>query len=195
MTEPTPGAAHPVPLVDRSARPRSVSRLIFLALVMICASVIFFLFRERLNNELMLGVLGVFAVVGIFFLVSTVIGFVEVMPKAQSDPLARAFIDTHPEGTLVTDSKDRVIYANQAYGRLTGSSKAADVQSIEAILSRHKESAEAVYRLTNTMRDGREGQGSFACPTGWDRARMGVAGHAGTGCEVGRLRGRKAETA
>ncbi|MCC0036082.1 MAG: response regulator [Hoeflea sp.] len=161
MTETKPAAANPAALVDRSAKPRSVSRLIFLALVMIGASITFFLFKDRLNNELMLGILGVLAVVGIFFLVSTVIGFVDIMPKTTADPLARAFIDTHPEGTLVTDDKDRVIYANHAYGRLTGSTSASDVQSIEAILSRHRESAEAVYRLTNAMREGREGQEEF----------------------------------
>ena len=161
MTETTPAATNPAALVDRSAKPRSVSRLVFLALVMIGASIVFFLFRDRLNNELMLGILGVLAVVGIFFLVSTVIGFVDIMPKTTADPLARAFIDTHPEGTLVTDDKGRVVYANHAYGRLTGSTNAADVQSIEAILSRHRESAEAVYRLTNAMRDGKDGQEEF----------------------------------
>ncbi|MBC7283026.1 PAS domain-containing sensor histidine kinase [Hoeflea sp.] len=178
MSEKTPAAATPTALVDRSAKPRSVSRLIFLALVMIGASIVFFLFKDRLNNEVMLGILGVMAVVGIFFLVSTVIGFVTVMPKATADPLARAFIDTHPEGTLVTDEKDRVIYANHAYGVLTGSTSASDVQSIEAILSRHRESAEAVYRLTNAMRDGHEGQEEFRMsqPLGLAKGNGG-AGH------------------
>jgi two-component system cell cycle sensor histidine kinase/response regulator CckA len=83
------------------------------------------------------------------------------MPKMTTDPLARAFIDTHPEGTLVTDEKGRVIYANQAYGKITGTTSASDVQSIEAILSRHRDSAEAVYRLTNAMREGQAGQEEF----------------------------------
>jgi two-component system cell cycle sensor histidine kinase/response regulator CckA len=171
MTETTPAAGHPAPLVDRSVKPRSVSRLIFLALVMIGASAVFFLFKDKINNDVMLGILGVLAVVGIFFLVSTVIGFVTIMPKTTTDPLARAFIDTHPEGTLVTDEKDRVIYANHAYGKLTGSSGASDVQSIEAILSRHRESAEAVYRLTNAMRDGHAGQEEFRMAHSLNEAR------------------------
>ncbi|WP_417411859.1 cell cycle histidine kinase CckA [Hoeflea sp.] len=178
MTETTPAAANPAALVDRSAKPRSVSRLVFLALVMIGASIVFFIFKDRLNNELMLGILGVLAVVGIFFLVSTVIGFVDIMPKTTADPLARAFIDTHPEGTLVTDDKGRVVYANHAYGRLTGSTNAADVQSIEAILSRHRESAEAVYRLTNAMRDGKDGQEEFRMSQPLSAAEGGTeAGH------------------
>ncbi|MEQ8479209.1 MAG: response regulator [Hoeflea sp.] len=178
MTETTPAAGTPAPLVDRSAKPRSVSRLIFLALVMIGASFVFFLFKDSLNSDLMLGILGVLAVVGIFFLVSTVIGFVTIMPKATTDPLARAFIDTHPEGTLVTDDKDRVIYANQAYGEITGTTRASDVQSIEAILSRHRESAEAVYRLTNSMRNGEAGQEEFRMPHALNEAPNGNgAGH------------------
>ena len=179
MTETNPATGTPAALVDRSAKPRSVSRLVFLALVMIGASIVFFLFKDKLNNDVMLGILGVLAVVGIFFLVSTVIGFVDVMPKTTADPLARAFIDTHPEGTLVTDEKDRVIYANHAYGQLTGSTSAADVQSIEAILSRHRESAEAVYRLTNSMRDGHEGQEEFRMtqPLGAAQGGNGGAGH------------------
>lgn len=185
MTETTPAAGNVAALVDRSAKPRSVSRLIFLALVMIGASVVFFLFKDKLNNEVMLGILGVLAVVGIFFMVSTVIGFVDIMPKTTADPLARAFIDTHPEGILVTDEKDRVIYANHTYGHLTGSASAADVQSIEAILSRHRESAEAVYRLTNAMRDGHEGQEEF-------RMTQPLGGARDTGGSVHwyRLRGR-----
>ncbi|PWW04418.1 two-component system cell cycle sensor histidine kinase/response regulator CckA [Hoeflea marina] len=185
MTETNPGAGKTVPLVDRSAKPRSVSRLVFLALVMIGASVVFFIFKDKLNNELMLAVLGVLAVVGIFFLVSTVIGFVAIMPKSLSDPLARAFMDSHPEGTLITDSKDRVIYANQAYGAITGSARAADVQSIEAILSRHKESTEAVYRLTNAMREGRDGQEEFRMTQP-----LNPAADNGSGAYWYRLRGR-----
>ena len=161
MTNNKPKVAQMAPLVDRSGRSRPVSRLVFLAIVLIGASLFFFLFREQLSNEIMLGILGVLAVIGIFFVVSTVIGFVEIMPKAGTDPLARGFIDSHPEGLLATDDRGRVIYANAAYGALTGSTGPADVRPIEAILSRFREPAEALYRLTNTMREGRSGQEEF----------------------------------
>ncbi len=42
--------------------------------------------------------LGILAMVGIFFLVSAVIGFIEIMPDARPDELARAFLDGHPTG-------------------------------------------------------------------------------------------------
>ncbi len=60
--------------------------------------------------------------VGIFLAgVSSIIGFVEVMPQTQSGCSApRAFVpEIYPDGTLITDEKGRIIYANAAYGRLT----------------------------------------------------------------------------
>jgi two-component system cell cycle sensor histidine kinase/response regulator CckA len=110
---------------------------------------------------MVLGVLGVLAMVGIFFLVSSIIGFIEVMPQRQSDSLARAFLNSHPDGSLITDEKGRIVYANAAYGALTGARKPTEVQTLEALLSRHRESNEALYRLSNGLREGREGREEF----------------------------------
>lgn len=118
-------------------------------------------FKDQLDNEAVLGGLGILAMVGIFFLVSSIIGFVEVMPQTQSDSLARSFLNSHPDGTLITDEKGRIIYANTAYGRLTGAAKATEVQSLETLLSRNRESNEALYRLANGLRDGKEGSEEF----------------------------------
>ncbi|MBB3591087.1 two-component system cell cycle sensor histidine kinase/response regulator CckA [Rhizobium sp. BK529] len=149
------------PLVDRGGRSGTALRIILLAIVLIAAAAAFVLFKDSLGNELVLGGLGVLAMVGIFFLVSSVIGFIEVMPQRQSDGLARAFLNSHPDGTLITDEKGRIVYANAAYGALTGARKATEVQTLETLLSRHRESNEALYRLVNGLREGREGREEF----------------------------------
>lgn len=149
------------PLVDRGTRSGTALRIILLALVLVCAAVAFVVFKDQLENEIVLGILGVLAMTGIFFLVSAVIGFVEVMPQSRSDSLARNFLASLPEGTLITDADARVIYANAAYGRMTGATKATEVQALEALLSRYRESSEALYRLTNGLREGREGYEEF----------------------------------
>ncbi|MGO4194397.1 cell cycle histidine kinase CckA [Rhizobium sp. YAF28] len=149
------------PLVDRGGRSGTAIRIILLAIVLIAAAAAFVFFKDSLGNELVLGCLGVLAMVGIFFLVSSVIGFIEVMPQRQSDSLARAFLNGHPDGTLITDEKGRVVYANAAYGALTGARKATEVQTLETLLSRHRESNEALYRLVNGLREGREGREEF----------------------------------
>lgn len=52
---------------------------------------------HQLDNELVLGVLGVLAMAGIFFVVSALIGFIEIMPQAAGSderPLLPRFIPT-----------------------------------------------------------------------------------------------------
>ena len=161
MTKLPQPAGDMAPLVDQKRGSGALTRILLLAVVLVAASVALVLFKETLDNEIMLGVLGVLAMVGIFFLVSAAIGFIEVTPQSASDTFGRRFLDNHSDGTLVTDLKGHIHYANAAYGRLTGASRAADVQTLDALLSRHRESAEALYRLTNGLREGKDGQEEF----------------------------------
>jgi two-component system cell cycle sensor histidine kinase/response regulator CckA len=149
------------PLVNRGARGGTVIRIILLAVVLLGVAIAFIVFQSALDNEVVLGLLGILAMVGIFFIVSSLIGLVEVMPQSRSDELARSFLANHPDGILVTDAKGRVVYANAAYGRMTGASSSRTVQSLETLLSRTRESTEALYRLTSALRDGKEGHEEF----------------------------------
>ncbi|MHA7968829.1 cell cycle histidine kinase CckA [Rhizobium sp. CAU 1783] len=161
MTKQHMGADGEGPLVDRGTRSGTALRIILLALVLLAAAAAFVVFKNQLDNEIVLGLLGILAMMGIFFIVSAVIGFVEVMPQSHSDTLARSFLANQPEGILITDAEGRVVYANAAYGRMTGATKATEVQTLEALLSRYRESGEALYRLTNGLLDGREGYEEF----------------------------------
>ena len=157
---------YPTPVIDRHSKPGTVVRLIVLAVVLVVAAIAFVFLEGRVNTNFGLGLLGILAMVGIFYLVSTFIGFVQIMPRAGGDELSRIFIDGHPEGTVVTDEKGRVVYANQTYAKLTGASGPNDILSIEATFSRDSQAAEAVYRLTNRIREGKEGQEEFRLLSG-----------------------------
>jgi two-component system, cell cycle sensor histidine kinase and response regulator CckA len=149
------------PLVDRGSRGGTVVRIVLLALVLLGVAIAFIVFQQALDNEVVLGLLGILAMVGIFFIVSSLIGLVEVMPQSRSDELARSFLAGHPDGIVVTDAKGRIVYANAAYGRMTGASNSRNVQSLETLLSKTRESTEALYRLTAALREGREGHEEF----------------------------------
>lgn len=56
-----------LPLVDRRARSGTVLRILLLALVLIAAAAAFVYFKNSLENEIVLGILGVLAMMGIFF--------------------------------------------------------------------------------------------------------------------------------
>ena len=68
--------------------------IVLLAVALMVTAAAFIVFRDQLESEIVLGVLGILSMVGIFFLVSVVIGFVEVMPQSRSDVLARGFLET-----------------------------------------------------------------------------------------------------
>ncbi len=161
MTKLQPGGNYETPLVDRGTRGGTVVKIVLLALVLIAVAISFVVFQQALDNQVVLGMLGILAMVGIFFIVSSLIGMVEVMPQSRSDELARAFLANHPDGILITDPKGRVVYANAAYGRMTGATRSNNVQSLETLLSRTRESTEALYRLTTGLREGREGHEEF----------------------------------
>ncbi len=84
------------------------------------------------------------------------------MPQSRPDELARAFLDGHPDGTVVTDRKGRIVYANAAYGAMTGASRASEIQSLETIpVARARGPPRRFNRLTNGLRDGRAGHEEF----------------------------------
>nr|WP_316654402.1 ATP-binding protein [uncultured Gellertiella sp.] len=149
-------------LVDHGAGKGATWRIIVLAVILIAASAAFILFKEQLTNELVLGLLGMLAMAGIFFIVSAIIGFVEVMPQMNGGGgHDRTYLDSHPDGMLITDARGRILYANAAYGALTGATREKDVQSLEMLLSRNKESGEALYRLSNRLQAGEDGHEEF----------------------------------
>ena len=135
------------PIVERSSRPGVILRIVLLAIVLTASAGAFIVFKNQLDNEFVLGLLGVLAMVGIFFFVSAMIGFIEIMPASRPDELSRTFVDSQPEGTLITDRKGRIVYANAAYGALTGATRENEAQTLETLFSRDREATEPLIEL------------------------------------------------
>ena len=161
MAKQTGGDFYPVPMVDQGTRPGAVARLIAFMVVLAGAAIVFAIFRERFGDPFLLGLLGVLAMIGVGFLFATAIGFVQVTPRSGSDELSRALIDSTGQGLLVTDAKGRVIYANRAYAEMTGATSAAEIRTVEGLLSDVPEAASIIYRLASGLRDGQAGDGEF----------------------------------
>ncbi len=155
------GDFYPLPIVDQNTRPGAVTRLIVFVVVLTGAAVVFGIFRERLGDPFLLGMLGVLAMIGVGYLFATAIGFVQVAPRSTTDELSKAFVDSMSQGLLVTDIKRRVVYANKAYGEMTGTSSAADIKTVENLLSDVPEASSTIERLASGLRDGIAGDGEF----------------------------------
>ncbi len=161
MAKQTGGDLYPAPIVDQHARPGVVSRLSIFVIVLAVAAVVFTVFQDRLDERFLLGLLGLLAMIGIGYLFAAAIGFIHIAPRAGGDDLSRAFLDTMGQGVLVTDQKGRVVYANKAYADMTGAASAAEVKTIESLLSDSPEASSTVMRLAAGLRDGRSGDGEF----------------------------------
>ncbi|TPK80925.1 MULTISPECIES: PAS domain-containing sensor histidine kinase [unclassified Mesorhizobium] len=161
MAKEARGDFYPVPIVDQNTRPGAVTRLIIFIVVLTGAAIVFGLFRERLGDPFLLGMLGVLAMIGVGFLFATAIGFVQITPRSTGDELSKAFVDSMSQGLLVTDTKGRVVYANRAYAEMTGASSAADLKTVEGLLSDVPEASMTIYRLASGLRDGQPGDGEF----------------------------------
>ncbi|RVD59511.1 PAS domain-containing sensor histidine kinase [Mesorhizobium sp. M2D.F.Ca.ET.185.01.1.1] len=161
MAKEARGDFYPVPIVDQNTRPGAVTRLIVFIVVLTGAAIVFGLFRERLGDPFLLGMLGVLAMIGVGFLFATAIGFVQIAPRSTGDELSKAFVDSMSQGLLVTDTKGRVVYANRAYADMTGAASAADLKTVEGLLSDVPEASMTIYRLASGLRDGQAGDGEF----------------------------------
>ncbi len=143
-----------VPIIDEGARLGPVTRLIVFTIVLLCAAAFFALFRDRLGDQFLLGLLGVLAMIGTGFLFAAAIGFVQVAPSSAAAELAKAYVDSMSQGLVLTDHKGRIVYANAAYAKMTGATSSADIRTLEGILADNSEAASTLVRLGKALRDG-----------------------------------------
>ncbi|HHZ09183.1 MAG TPA: PAS domain-containing protein [Rhizobiales bacterium] len=152
---------YPVPIVDQNMRPGAVTRLVVFVIVLTGAAFVFAVFREQLGDPFLLGMLGILAMIGVGFLFATAIGFMQIAPRSTADELSKAYVDSLAQGLVVTDTKGRVIYANRAYADMTGATSAADVKTVESLLSDIPEAASTIAAVAAALRDGQAGDGEF----------------------------------
>ena len=154
MAVETQGETHPAPVIDREIRQGATGGLLTLGAALIAVAAVFVFFRDRLGETFLLGVLGIFAMVGIFYLFASVIGFIRIAPRSSGSELSKAFVDGSSEGTVICDAKERIVYANQAYAKITGAQGPMDIKSLESILSADADAPDVIYRLSQKLRDG-----------------------------------------
>ena len=161
MARETRNDFYPTPIVDQNMRPGVITRLIIFIVVLTGSAIVFGIFRERLGDPFLLGMLGILAMIGVGFLFTAAIGFVQIAPRSTADELSKSFVDSMSQGLIVTDTKGRIIYANRAYATMTGATSAADVKTVEGLLSDTAEASPVIYRLASGLRDGQAGDGEF----------------------------------
>ncbi|WP_193177556.1 cell cycle histidine kinase CckA [Oricola nitratireducens] len=149
--------------------PSAAVRLLILGVASLGAAAFLFFYRENLNDTFLLVMLGLLAMVGVFYLFASAIGFVEFAQGGRAEDIGRSFADAMADGICILDAKGSIVYSNKAYSEMTGAAAAEDLQAPEAVLSRHDDAANAVYRLANNVIRGLEADEEFRLQNGLKR--------------------------
>ncbi len=156
--KPSKAPKPPKPLVAPRRNAGAALRLLVVGVLLTAAAAAYFLFRERLGDGFALVLMGLLSMVGVFYLFGAVMGLIRFTGREEGQDLAHAFLDSTPEGTVISDSRGRIVYANQAYARMTGVASADGVRSLDAVLTGETPASDAIYRLTQAVRDGLSAQ-------------------------------------
>jgi len=149
------------PLIDRATAASGVRRLLMLGGALILLAAALALFGHAYGGIALLVIFGILAAVGIAAIFATALGLVKLAGRSADGSIARDFLDTAHNGTMILDRKGQIVYANRAYGEITGAAKASDVKTLERLLGREPEAREAIYYLANLARENHAGHREF----------------------------------
>jgi two-component system cell cycle sensor histidine kinase/response regulator CckA len=154
------------PLIDlrnadapRSSRSRPHQGLVAVTLVGMLALLFFFGFSDFGANPIaLLIVLGGFAALGIAALLALVLGFLQIAGRAPPPSWADQFMDEDVQGVLSTNSQGQIIYANGAYGVLTGVDDPQMIRLPDRVFGTEADAADTMFQLLRTVAEGKVGE-------------------------------------
>jgi two-component system cell cycle sensor histidine kinase/response regulator CckA len=136
--------------IERVARP-GLAALMLLAVVLSAAALVFV--PGEFGRRAVSFTIAALAIVGVFSILMYAFGLARFIGRASELDLARAIAETNEEGMVVTGAASRVLYANEAYRKLSGAR--GEAQSVERLFAGAPETSEAIYRLAQAARMGR----------------------------------------
>lgn len=146
--------AYPKPVVAPKRNSSGALRLLIIGLLLTGLAIAYFLFRDQLGEGFALMLMGLLSMVGMFYLLGAATGLIQFSQRKTGQDLAQSFIDSMPEGTIISDQRGQIIYANRAYADMTGVSDTDGLRSLDSVMAADAAASNAIYRLTNAVRDG-----------------------------------------
>ena len=174
MSDRATHSARSEPLVDRPGRITGTGRLIVLACGLVGASVGLTLMSPAQALPFVFGLLAILAIIGVITLLAGAIGLVRFGSRGQGDDLGRMFTDAMGEGVLITVRDGGIVYANRAYADLIGATEASEARALERVMIGNPEAAEALYRITQELREGRAATEEVRMPAPLDGGEGGA---------------------
>lgn len=163
-----PDRKHPVPqpLIDhrfedmpRASTARRRQVIVLVTLAGLLALLFFLAFSDYgASPTALLIVLCGFAALGIAALLALVLGFLQIAGREPAAGWADRFMDEDTQGVLYTNPNGQIVYANAAYGALTGAKGAAGVRLPDRVFGTDADAADTMFQLLRTVADGKMGE-------------------------------------
>ena len=145
--------------VPSSSRSRARFWVGLITLVVLLALLFFLGFSEYGASAVaLLIVLCGFAALGIAALLAVALGFLQFSGRTPAPGWADQFMDQDAQGVLYTNADGQIVYANAAYGILTGVSDPQMIRLPDRVFGTEADAADTMYQLLRTVSDGKVGE-------------------------------------
>lgn len=101
MSQETNNDLYPEPIIANTKSAKAALRLIILGILLVGVSVLYFIYRDHLGQQFLLGLLGTLAMTGVFYLFGSAINVIQFTPRGTSDELTRALLIPTPKVPLL----------------------------------------------------------------------------------------------
>jgi two-component system cell cycle sensor histidine kinase/response regulator CckA len=142
------------PAEDLSSQEGGIGLLVLLAVGLAIAGVALAMLNREAAEPFVLAILAGLSVVGVFALFAGAVGILRFGERFERNDITKALVDNLPQGALVTTARGKIVYANEAYGRILASGEGERPVTIERAFSGNPRVAEQIFRLTRAARQG-----------------------------------------
>ncbi len=142
------------PAEDLSSQDGGIGLLVLLAIGLAISGVALAMLNREAAEPFVLAILAGLSVVGVFVLFAGAVGILRFGERFERNDITKALVDNLPQGALVTTPRGKIVYANQAYGRILAADEGEGPVTIERAFSGNPRVAEQIFRLTRAARQG-----------------------------------------
>ncbi len=150
------------PAEDLSSQDGGIGLLVLLAIGLAIAGVALAMLNREEAEPFVLAILAGLSVVGVFALFAGAVGILRFGERSARNDITKALVDNLPQGALVTTTRGKIVYANEAYGRIVGVSEGEGPTTIERAFSGNPRVSEQIFRLTRAARQGSTWEEEFS---------------------------------
>jgi two-component system, cell cycle sensor histidine kinase and response regulator CckA len=150
MNEPTINAG-----IDKSDRQGNALLVLVIALVLVAVLSASLYLSDEGSARFLLWFMSGLAAIGLLSLFLWAVGFIKFGWRSARNDLTRQIAEGSSDAMLVTDTENRVVYANPQYVKHAKGNADGSVRTIERLFTGTADVSEAVYRLAQAARERR----------------------------------------